>query len=117
MAIPKMEMNPIAADTEKFIPVIIKARTPPVHATGIEMMTISVSTQLPTAMYTTNPMSRMVSGTINVSRCMMLLSSWISPYHSRCMPYGIFTSLLILACASSMAPARSLPRTLNLTGA
>ncbi len=35
MAMPKTEMKPIAADTEKWIPVTSSASTPPAHATGM----------------------------------------------------------------------------------
>ena len=47
---PKIEMNPIAAETEKLLPVSSSASTPPVHATGMATMTMSVSIQFPTAL-------------------------------------------------------------------
>ena len=46
MAIPKIEMNPIAAETEKLMCAMRSASTPPVHATGIETMTMTVSSQM-----------------------------------------------------------------------
>ena len=48
-AIPKMEMNPIAAEMERCVPVTQSAITPPLHATGIETSTISMSRKPPTA--------------------------------------------------------------------
>ena len=35
MAMPKIEMKPIAAETEKFVRVMSSASTPPVQATGM----------------------------------------------------------------------------------
>ena len=49
-AMPKIEMNPIAADTEKWMPVMSSARTPPALATGMLKKTMSVSTQFLTAL-------------------------------------------------------------------
>jgi len=46
----RFEMKPIAADTEKLIPVMSSARTPPVHAMGMLMMTSIVSSQFLTAL-------------------------------------------------------------------
>ena len=48
-AMPKMEMNPIAAETERCVPVRNSAITPPLQATGIESSTISMSSTPPTA--------------------------------------------------------------------
>ena len=42
---PKIEMKPIAADTEKWMPVTSSARMPPAQATGMLRKTMSVSTQ------------------------------------------------------------------------
>ena len=42
---PKIEMNPIAAEIEKFVRVMSSARMPPVQATGIPASTISMSFQ------------------------------------------------------------------------
>ena len=50
MAMPKMEMKPIAAETEKLFPVMSSASTPPVHAIGMLMMTRTVSIQFFTAL-------------------------------------------------------------------
>ena len=50
MAIPKIEMKPIAAEIEKFSRVMSSASTPPVQATGILTSTIMVSTQFLTAL-------------------------------------------------------------------
>ena len=62
MAMPKIEMKPMAADTEKFCPVTSKARTPPVHATGMLTMTRIVSIHVLTALYVKNAMRMTVSG-------------------------------------------------------
>ena len=50
MATPKMETKPIAADTEKFMPVKSRARRPPAHATGIFRSTTAVKSQSFTAL-------------------------------------------------------------------
>ncbi len=43
MAIPKIETNAIAAETEKRSPVIRSANSPPLHATGMLIKLIAVS--------------------------------------------------------------------------
>ncbi len=46
---PKMETNPIAAEMERFVRVMISARMPPEQATGMPASTIIMSRQLFTA--------------------------------------------------------------------
>ncbi len=71
---PKMEMKPIAADTEKCTPVSSSASTPPAVATGMLKKTMSESTQFLTALYTRKPMRSSVTGRISFSRSSASLS-------------------------------------------
>ena len=80
---PKIEMKPIAAETEKFTPVMSSASTPPVHATGMFMSTSERVDPASSPRCTTrNTMSRSVSGMMIASRPSASWSSLISPPHS-----------------------------------
>ena len=48
-AMPKMEMNPSAAEMDRCVPVTNSAIAPPAQATGIESSTMAMSRTPPTA--------------------------------------------------------------------
>ena len=117
MAIPKIEMNPIAAETEKFTPVMSSARTPPVHATGMLMRTMIVSTQFFTALYVRkrDEEQRERDDDREPRLGLVQLVDLAAPLEVRVVREAHLRARSSV-CASSMVLFRSRPRTENFTG-
>ena len=73
----------MAAETEKCVPVMSSASMPPVHATGMSMSTMTVSTQLLTARVDEEADEQERQGDDEHQARLVSLSSLISPSHSR----------------------------------
>ena len=113
---PNRPMKPMAAEMLRGVWVRTRAKMPPTMAMGRTLAASRVSTIEAKLMNSNRPMRPRLIGTTTSSRPSASCSAPSSPTHSVWYPPGRATSRATLCCASSTAPPRSRPRTLNLMG-
>ncbi len=113
---PNRPMKPMAAETLSGVPVRVRAKMPPIMAMGSTLAARRVSVRREKLTNSKSRISARLTGIASPNRFSAFCRSPSSPTHSILYPVGSGAALATRRWASSTAPPRSRPRTLNLIG-